>query len=182
MWKRSSRNEKFENGRRDHVQKKGKPCSHAVDSEETDYIYEYEINAMYEYECMKIIVIIAMVGCRAGECGAVPCRIFDFMAYKNYTNCLVAFVSLLIIVDLWISTVYCIHFLAVLFFTTHLFGYCVNTVKKYLFIRNETPKTRPIHRRAYAKLKHESKCASLSVLLLGLLILLYQPNIGFIYW
>lgn len=80
--------------------KKGKPCSHAVDSEETDYIYEYEINAMYEYECTKIIVIIAMVGCRAGECGAVPCRIFDFMAYKNYTNCLVSFVSLLIIVDL----------------------------------------------------------------------------------
>lgn len=95
--------------------KKGKPCSHAVDSEETDYIYEYEINAMYEYECTKIIVIMAMVGCQAGECGAVPCRIFDFMAYKNYTNCLVSSVSLLIIVDLWISTVYCIHFLAVRF-------------------------------------------------------------------
>lgn len=36
---------KFENGREDHV-KKEKPCSHADDSKETDYIYEYEINGM----------------------------------------------------------------------------------------------------------------------------------------
>lgn len=34
--------------------------SHAVDSKETDYTHEYEINVVYEYECTNIIVIIML--------------------------------------------------------------------------------------------------------------------------
>lgn len=55
--------------------------SHADDSKETDYTYEYEINVVYEYECTQIIVIVT--AWKSSWCVEL-CHVAIFRLYDIY--------------------------------------------------------------------------------------------------